>query len=96
MLGLSENREFDEYLRHDPHDELSRDNRDDDDDGGRVCDLRQCSLGTGNGKWRRTPQCVLATSTSLPLCAVNRPLSTNLYPSINRVFEGGEPSGNEI
>lgn len=94
MLGLLlKNREFHEYSRDEPRDEFLRDNRDDDDDGGgRVRDLRQCSLGTGNGKGRRTPQRVLAASTSLLPYAVNRPVSTNLYPSINRVLEGGEPS----
>lgn len=86
------NREFEEYLRHDPRDEFANDDRGDKGDGDRwICDFRQCSLGTGNRKRRRTSQRVFAASTSLLLRTVSRPLSTNLYPSIDRILERCEP-----
>lgn len=86
------NREFEEYLRHDPRDEFANDDRGDNGDGDRwICDFRQCSLGTGNRKRRRTSQRVFAASTSLLLRTVGRPLSTNLYPSIDRILERCQP-----
>lgn len=59
----------------------------------RVMEFARRVLGTENGYGRGFPWTIFATATLSFHRRADYCASTNLYPSIDRVFEGGQPPG---